>query len=207
MKRIIIICLAIMLSGWAAEARIIQFGARVGLNTGAYSFDKITIDKYTIAPAIDRNGGYQVGLIMRLSIPSFVYIQPELDLVMRDYSFALHSPSRVAEYKNLQTTRLELPIMMGIKIGAARFFGGPVWRLDSRQHYKGSGETPFRIRFNDNDIAAMAGVAIDLEGLFVEVRYMQYLKETASEITLNSYTRTLTVQNDNLFQISFGVMF
>ncbi|MBQ8335219.1 MAG: PorT family protein [Tidjanibacter sp.] len=207
MKRFIVIWLATMLACWAADAQVLRFGARVGLNTGAYTFDQVTIDRHTIAPTVDRSSGYQVGLLMRLSIPKFIFVQPELDLVLRDYSFALHRPSRVAEYKNIRTVRLELPVMVGFKIGAARFFGGPVWRLDAHQHYKGEGETPFDVRFNDNDIAGMVGAGIDLDGLFVEVRYMQYLKETTSEITLNSQTAELTVQNDNLFQISFGVMF
>lgn len=207
MKRFILLWLATLLALVAAEAQVLRFGARVGLNTGAYTFDQITIDRHTIAPAIDRSGGYQVGLMMRLSVPKFVFVQPELDLVVRDYAFALHKPSRVAEHKNIRTLRLELPVMLGFKIGAARFFGGPVWRIDSHQYYKGEGPTPFEVRFNDNDIAGMAGASIDLDGLFVEVRYMQYLKEITSEITLSGQSADLVVQDDNLFQISFGVMF
>ena len=207
MKRILLIWLATMLACWASDAQLLRFGARVGLNTGAYDFDEVRIGSYTIAPASDRSAGYQVGVLMRLSVPHFIYVQPELDLTLRDYCFALHRPSRAAEYKNLRTARIELPVMVGFKIGPARIFGGPLWRIDAHQFYKGDGEVPIEIRFNDNDIAGMAGAAFDIEGLFVEMRYVRYLKQTHSEVLLNDQTARLVVNNDNLLQISFGVMF
>lgn len=79
MKRFIVIWLATMLACWAADAQVLRFGARVGLNTGAFTFDQVTIDRHTIAPTVDRSSGYQVGLLMRLSIPKFIFVQPELD--------------------------------------------------------------------------------------------------------------------------------
>lgn len=207
MKRLTITSLALLIALWAADAQILKFGARVGINTGVYDFDQTPFKEGYIVPAADRCGGYQVGAIMRVSIPHFIYVQPELDLVTRDLAFGIKRDGSPMEYKNIRTVVLEMPVMVGFNIAAAHFFAGPVWRISSYQHNRGGGSTPFKILFDDNNIAAMAGAAIDFEGLFVEVRYMRYLRQTEAELRLFEQASKVEIAHDDMLQISFGVLF
>ena len=111
------------------------------------------------------------------------------------------------QYKNIRVVRLELPVMVGFNIAAAHFFAGPVWHLNTRQHSRGSSSTPLELRFDDNDVAAMAGAAIDFDGIFMEVRYMRYLRQTDVEMRVSTQRAMVDVAHDDMLQISFGVLF
>lgn len=207
MKRLILTGLGLLLALWVADAQVIKFGARLGLNTGVYDFEQVPIEGGYVVPVADRSGGYQAGILLRFSIPRFVYIQPELDLLLRDLSFGIRREGEPMEYKNLRVVRLELPVMVGFNIFSAHFFAGPVWHLSTKQQLRGAGTTPFELGFEDNDVAAMVGAAIDFDGIFMDVRYMRYLHQTEVDMRVAGDGTVVNVSNDDMLQISFGVLF
>lgn len=206
MKRIVLLLVGTLLTVWAADAQLLGFGARIGIGTGSYEFDSVRIDGGTLEPAGDRVGGYQAALFMRLTIPSFVYIQPEVQLSQRDYIFGIKYPSEPKEYKNIRTYRVDVPLLLGFKFGNLRFFGGPVWRIGARQESSG-GTTPFEITFNDNNIAAVGGVGLEFADIMLEIRYTSYLEQTSAEAVVASEKRQIDVSHDGTVQINFGVLF
>lgn len=196
-----------LLTCWAADAQLLGFGARIGIGIGSYEFDSISIDGGTLESVDDRVGGYQAALFMRLSIPSFIFIQPELQFSQRDYIFGIKYPSYPKEFQNIKTYRLEVPVLFGVKLGSLRVFGGPVWRIGARQYAKG-GKTPFDITFNNNDIAATGGISVEFDNVvMLELRYTKYLEQTTSEVTMASQHRELKIDHDGTVQINFGVLF
>lgn len=207
MKRIHLILAATLLIAGTANAQILDFGARVGIGTGTYDFHSTPIQGGTLEPAGERVCGYQGALFMRLSIPHFIYIQPEIQLAQRDYIIGIKHTSLPKEYKTIHTYRVDFPLLMGIKLGAVRVFGGPVWRIDSQQQVKGGGTTPFNIIFNNNDIAAMGGIGVEFNGILFEVRYSGYLKQTSSEIRVAKENKKVDIVEDNTVQINFGIFF
>ena len=207
MKRIFTLLIGVMLTCWAADAQLLKVGARVGIGTGTYDFTSVPIDGGTLEPATDRSGGYQAAVILRLSIPTFIFIQPELQLSQRDYSFGIKYPSEPKEFKTLRTQRLDVPLLVGFKFGAVRIFGGPVWRIGSKQYLKGSGSTLFDVTFNDNDIAAVGGASVEFGSFFFDLRYTGYLEKTASLVKVAGKTKRVAVDRDGTVQINFGLMF
>lgn len=207
MKRLIFLLVGVLLCAWSAEGQLLRMGARIGIGTGAYDFESLSIDGGTLEPAGDRVGGYQAALMLRLSIPTFIYIQPELQFSQRDYIFGLKFPSEPKEYKTLRTYRLDVPVLVGFKFGSVRLFGGPVWRIGSKEYVRGVGDTPFEVIFNNNDIAATAGVGVEFDGLLVEVRYTGYLDQTSSMVKVASSRHKVGVTHDGTVQINFGLLF
>lgn len=207
MKRIVLLLAGTLLIAWSASAQILGFGARVGIGTGSYNFNSIPIEGGTIEPAGDRVSGYQAALFMRLSIPRFIYIQPEIQIAQRDYVLGLKYPSLPKEYKTVRTHRVDLPLLVGIKLGHVRLFGGPVWRIDSQQQIESGGDTPFDIIFNDNDIAVVGGIGVEFDGVFFELRYSSYLKQTTSEMVVARERREVDILSDDMIQINFGIFF
>ncbi len=206
MKRILLLLVGTLLTVWVADAQLLKFGARVGIGTGTYDFDSVSIDGGSLESVGDRVGGYQAALFMRLSIPTFIYIQPELQLSQRDYIFGIKYPSTSKEFKTVKTYRLDVPLLLGIKLGSLRLFGGPVWRIGARQYTQG-GSTPFEVSFNNNDIAAMGGIGVEFDGVILEVRYASYLEQTSSEVLVASERRELKIDHDGTVQINFGFLF
>ncbi|MBQ8271834.1 MAG: PorT family protein [Tidjanibacter sp.] len=207
MKRIFLLLVGTLLTVWAADAQLLGFGARIGIGTGSYEFDSVSIEGGSLEPAGDRVGGYQAALFMRLSIPTFLFIQPEVQFSQREYIFGVKYPSLPKEYKTIRTYRVDVPLLLGFKLGNVRLFGGPVWRIGARQYAKGGGSTPFDIVFNDNDIAAMGGAGVEFDGVFLEVRYTSYLEQTTSEVMVANQKEHLKINHDGTVQINFGVFF
>lgn len=206
MKRIVMLLVGTLMTIGVANAQLLGFGARIGIGTGTYDFDSVSIEGGSLESVGDRVGGYQAALFMRLSIPTFIYIQPELQLSHRDYVFGIKYPSLPKEFKTIKTYRLDVPLLLGVKLGSLRLFGGPVWRIGARQYVQGS-STPFDIEFNNNDIAATGGVGVEFDGIMLEVRYTSYLEQTSSEVVVASQHRTLKINHDGTVQINFGVLF
>lgn len=207
MKRLYLLIATWLLLVWSADAQILGFGARVGIGTGTYDFNSIPITGGTIEPTGERVSGYQAALFMRLSIPRFVYIQPEVQLSRRDYILGIKYPAEAKMYKTVCTHRVDIPLLVGIKLGSVRLFGGPVWRIDSRQRIEGGGDTAFDIIFNDNDIAAVGGLGVEFDGVFFEIRYSSYLKQTSSEMVVAREHKEVDILKDHTVQINFGLFF
>lgn len=206
MKRIVLLLVGSLLTCWAAEAQLLGFGARLGIGTGSYEFDSIPIEGGTLESVGDRVGGYQAAIFMRLSIPTFIFIQPELQLSQRDYAFGIKYPAEAKKYENVRTYRLDVPLLLGFKFGAVRIFGGPVWRLGARQYARG-GDIPLDVTFNDNDIATVGGAAVEFDGVFMELRYTGYLEETSSQVRVAGERKRVAVKHDGTVQVNFGILF
>ena len=207
MKRITLLLTSMLLVVWAADAQLLGIGARVGIGTGSYDFDSVSIEGGTLEPAGDRVSGYQAALFLRLSIPTFLYVQPEVQISQRDYIFGIKYPSESKEFKAIRTYRLDVPVILGLKLGNVRLFGGPVWRIASKQYNKGGGPTPFGIRFEDAKVAAMGGVGVEFDGVFLEIRYTGYLEQTASDVRVAHEVKRVDVTHDGTVQINFGLFF
>lgn len=195
--------------GLEAQAQPLSFGIRAGLNTGVYNFDDVRLATGTIASVADRSNGYQAGVIMRISLPVFLYVQTELDVAMRDYDFAIKPLGEgKTTYKSVRTTRIEVPLLVGFRVAGARFFCGPVWHIHSQQRSgQGTSYDLLEVTFDENNLAATIGAAIDFNRLFVEIRYQGYLKQTHSRVKLAGTKGSINVEHDQLLQLSFGMMF
>lgn len=207
MKRITLLMATLLALVGSANAQILGFGARVGIGTGSYHFNSVPITGGTLEPTSDRVSGYQAAIFMRLTIPRFIYIQPELQLSQRDYVMGIKYPAEPKKYKTVRTHRVDVPLLVGIKLGSVRLFGGPVWRIDSRQSIDGGGETTFNVVFNDNDIAAMGGLGVEFDGVLLELRYTSYLKQTSTEMIVAQERKEVDILKDHTIQINFGFFF
>lgn len=207
MKRLVLLLVGTLLTCWAAEAQLLKMGARIGIGTGSYEFDSIPIEGGSLEPVGDRVGGYQAAIFFRLSIPTFIYIQPELQLSQRDYAFGIKYPSKPKEFRNIRTYRMDVPLLLGFKFGSVRIFGGPVWRIGSHQYAHGNSKVPLEVTFNDNDIATVGGAAVEFDGVFIEMRYTGYLEKTTSQVRVAGERKEVAVSHDGTVQVNFGILF
>ncbi len=207
MKRLVLLLVGTLLTCWAADAQLLGFGARIGIGTGSYEFNSVPIEGGTLEPVGDRVGGYQAALLLRLSLPTFIFVQPELQFSQRDYVFGIKYPSQPKEYRNIRAYRMDIPLLLGFKFGSVRIFGGPVWRVGSHQYAHGESKIPLEVTFNDNDIAAVGGASVEFDGVFMEIRYTGYLEKTTSVVKVARERKEVAVTHDGTVQINFGILF
>ncbi len=172
MKKQVIWALALSIVPFFTHAQV-QFGVRAGLSTP--NLDKETIDQNGLNLAIlDANYGFHLGLFSRFPLGEKLYLQPELlfnsntvDFNVTDMSEGLVNTVLNEKYQNL-----DIPFMLGYKIGPLRLEAGPVGHVFIASKSELDDElSTYDQRFNDFNLGYQTGVGLDIWRLLVDVRY------------------------------------
>ncbi len=204
MKKLLLLLILPALTLHRADGQM-KLGVRGSVMTSLYEFSEFKIDDTMIRPVGGSQIGYQLGIVTRLSIPKFIHIQPELNFSSRDYAFTLTSEGNYYPDGRVSVKRVELPVTAGFNIGPLRFFGGPVFILNSTQECNTTASHALDIQFSDSDIAVMAGLGIDANNFFVDIRYTTYRNKSSA--TYGIYNNTQKVRSPKDFTILYSVGF
>lgn len=191
MKKIILSLLLIG-SGAVAFAQglpTFQLGVKGGVN--------LTKFKTTNTFDSDNRAGYYAGLWARIG-GAGIHLQPEVYLSGK--SSVLTNSS--GQDNKVKFTSLDVPILIGTKIGAAgfglRLNTGPVvsFNLDQEQNFSQAASSSFKGDFKDKAFSWQFGAGLDLGKLSADVRYESGL----SKINSDTYPTTKL----NLFTVGIG---
>lgn len=205
MKKTIFTALILTSLALAAAAQPLKIGVRAGLNTGSYRFDKFIVGNTSVSPGSRPAPGYQLALAMRLSIPHFLQIQPELAYSARNYTYRVVTQG-AADNVKVQNKALEVPLMVGFNIRALRLFGGPVFNLTEKQRIKGNRQG-MQFKYDRRDVALQFGAGVDIKKLFVDVRYTTAPGGMKTSYTLGENSRTVKSAHDRMWTFSMGFFF
>lgn len=199
MKRQILFTLVAVLLTSTAFAQGFTFGIKGGVNYSKLKTKDDLTDENSIM-------GYQVGVFSRLGAAG-LYLQPELYLGSKGNKFIKIEDANGNEVEasgKVKFTTLDLPILLGTKIGASklnvRFMAGPVisFVVDKNTTFDSAyqGVTDFG-NYKDQAIGLQGGAGVDLGNLSVDLRYETGLSN------VNKSERY--AQKQNLFHLSLGL--
>lgn len=167
------------------QAQIFQIGMRAGINRADVSANELLewdndVEKKLTSGAEDY--GYHLGLYTRFKVLG-LYIQPEALFTK------LNTEVVIDEYENgvpigtdnarIAYTRLDFPILAGIKLGPVRVNAGPVASRVITNESEG-----IDIDFQDGTFwGYQAGIGLDLWKILIDLKY---------EDAFNSQTNTMT---------------
>ncbi len=172
MKKQIIWALALSILPIFSQAQV-KFGLRAGLSTP--SLDKETVDQGGLTLAIkDAKYGFHLGFFSRFPLGEKFYLQPEalfnsntVDFNVTDLSEGLVNTVLNEKYQNL-----DIPMMLGYKIGPLRLEAGPVGHVFIASKSELEGEiSNYAQRFKDFTLGYQTGLGLDIWRLLVDVRY------------------------------------
>lgn len=159
-KLFVTLCVAV---AFVANAQPLQFGVKGGFNLPNLQV-KDNSDLANIST--DQGAGFHVGAVLRIKIPG-VYIQPELLYTQTntDYEFS-HVNGTLQEDGTYKMQRIDLPIMVGFKLGPAALFAGPVvsFNIDSPNQI-------FDDSYKTGTWGYQAGVGVKLGKFLLEAKY------------------------------------
>ena len=195
MKKIILLCSVLFLSGTAAFAQSFNLGLKAGMN-----FSKLNSD----FASEENRLGYQVGVWSRIGAAG-IYLQPEAYLGSKGSKFfdIEQEGSTVKASGKVNFTTFDVPVLLGTKIGFnklnLRFMAGPVvsFVVDKNTDFQDlvSSATDFD-DYKDQAWGIQAGTGVDIGGLAIDLRY---------EAGLTNISRsTQYKQKTNLFNLSLG---
>ncbi|MEJ5996115.1 porin family protein [Pedobacter sp. Du54] len=169
-----------------------QLGIKGGMNLAKFKTEN-TFDS-------DNKGGYYGGIWARIG-GAGIFLQPELYLSGKNSN--LVTVTGQTQTNSVKFTSLDLPVLVGTKIGAAgfgvRLNTGPVFTfmLNEQQDFPQAASAAFKGKFKDATLAWQAGVGLDIGKLNIDGRYEYGLSE------INSAAGYPTTKL-NLFTIGVG---
>lgn len=203
MKRLLFTLFAAVLAGGTLSAQRLQVGIRGGVNATSYSFETATVGDNTFSPASTR-AGFETGLAVRLNLTRHLHLQSELDYAFTNYS--LHAAGKLRRDISVRAERLEVPVQLGLQFGIVRLFGGVSFRLADSSH--SSAPELLRVRFNNDDMAVMGGLGLDVRHFFLDLRVQGYPRSSIwNTFTSGSATQRVKVSRDLVYGASIGFFF
>ena len=214
MKKLIAIAFVILVSIPAFSQ--INFGLKAGVSTTSLSMPTIkTVTSGTTSFTVDAltsaKYGFHGGVFVRLTLFG-VYIQPELLFSTRTNSYTVTdvtNQSSPVSYVAKQTfNKLDIPVMLGFKLGPLRLNAGPSGSLLINSPKDIITNPDYKNNYNKMTIGYQAGLGFDLLNfLTFDLRYEGSFKKYQNQIQNLTGTKYNLDDRANAFLFSVGIMF
>lgn len=129
MKKILFVSIAVLFMAGTSQAQIFSYGLKAGVN-----FSKLGMDDLTGITGTDQAydlitgesvQGYQAGLMTRIKI-AMVFVQPEVYFNTTGGTVEQVVAGEVTNVMDVNFSRFDIPLLVGVKFGPARINVGPV---------------------------------------------------------------------------------
>ena len=214
MKKLIVILFVVLLSAPAFSQ--LKFGLKVGVSTTSLSMPSIkTItsggNTYTVDALTAAKYGFNGGAFVRLTFFG-IYIQPELLFSTRSNEYTVQNvtiQTAPVSYIAKQTfNKLDIPVMLGFKLGPLRINAGPTGSLLINSPKAIITNPDFKNNFSKMTFGYQAGLGFDLLNfLTFDLRYEGSLKKYQNQIQSLAGTKYTLDDRPNAFLLSIGIMF
>jgi len=194
----------------------IKFGLKAGVSTTSLSMPTIKTvtsgtTSYTVNALTTAKYGFHGGAFVRLTFFG-IYIQPELLFSTRSNEYTVSNvtvQSAPVSYIAKQSfNKLDLPVMLGFKLGPLRLNAGPVGSLLINSPKAIITNPDYKNNYNRMTFGYQAGLGFDLLNfLTFDLRYEGNLKKYQNQIQNLAGTKYNLDDRPNAFLFSVGIMF
>ncbi|MDP3002886.1 MAG: porin family protein [Bacteroidales bacterium] len=205
MKKLFVIILVVLIA--IPVFSQIKFGIKAGIGTTTvptYNFDTgaNTIDALKTA-----SYGFHGGVFLRLSLLG-IYLQPEVLLATNSYEYNVKMGTNPAVLTKQTFNKLDIPVLLGLKLGPLRINAGPVATLQIGTPKALIDDPDFKEMYKGATFGYQAGAGFDLfKTLTFDVRYEGSLSgEFGDAATIGSQTFKLDSRQPTVL-FSLGLMF
>ena len=212
MKKFILIVFSVLLVLPAFSQ--VKFGLKAGLSTTNIKMaDLKTLTsgetQYVVDAIKGANYGFHGGAFVRFTMLG-LYVQPELLFASRtdEYTVADVANPTVETIKKQQFNQLDLPIMLGLKVGPLRLNAGPSARLLINSPKDLINDPDFKSMYNGLTFGYQAGIGVDIiKRLTIDLRYEGSLQKYQTQIQNVAGDKFNLDDRPNAFLLSVGLMF
>ncbi|MDW7691990.1 outer membrane beta-barrel protein [Flammeovirgaceae bacterium SG7u.111] len=214
MKKIILL-LFVLGSFQIANAQLIKFGVRGGVNSASLTSDDLIVtsdDEFEQLKlkAGDAQLGFHVGAMARINIPVLpLYVQPELLItsVGGEYTVEDLKNGAAPEKAQVKFTRLDIPAMVGFKLGPVALQAGPIATIViSDKNDLEDKFTNFEQSFNGATFGYQAGVGLNLGKIVLDLKYEGNLSKLGDSVKILGQERSFDTRQNQVI-LSAGVFF
>ncbi len=212
MKKQLLVLLAFMALQTTIVHAQFKFGVRGGISTTEIEPDQIVIGSKDDAEAFglaveEANYSFHGGIFFRIGNKFFV--QPEVLFNTSKVTFRLEDFGNISTYDGLREETynyLDIPFMMGWKLGPLRFQAGPVGHvfLDSEADF--SDLEDYDPEFSKFTMGWQAGLGLDIWKIILDFKYEGSFQKFGDHLVFNGEDYQFD-ENPGRFVASVGLFF
>ncbi len=192
----------------------VKFGLKAGLSTTNIKMEDLKTltsgeTTYFVDAIKGANYGFHAGAFVRFSMLG-LYVQPELLFASRTDEYTIADASNPASeiVKKQQFNQVNLPIMLGLKLGPLRLNAGPSARLLINSPKDLIDDPDLKARYHSLTWGYEAGLGIDiLKRITLDLRYEGSLQKYQTQIQNTAGDKFNLDDRPNAFLLSLGIMF
>lgn len=176
-----------------ANAQLIRFGIKAGAGSSSIKGDDIVLavtDRSVDELKLKAEGatfGVHFGLMSRINIPLLpIHIQPELLFTSAGGKYTVENVTQSLKEEDVKQTfnRVDIPIIVGYKLGPVRLLGGPVASFVLSEGFSTESIGNVESDFNSATWGIQAGLGVDiLNKVTVDLRYEGSLSKLGDSAT------------------------
>jgi hypothetical protein len=205
MKKLLAILLVVFIALPAFSQ--INFGLKVGATTTTVPTYDLSTGTNNIQALKNSSWGFQAGAFLRLGLKS-IYLQPEVVFATNTYEYNVTTESTGTDLMKQSFNRLEVPVLLGIKLGPIHINAGPSATIEIGSPKALINDPDFTDMYRGATFGYQAGIGLDLfKKLVLDARYNGSLSgKFGDTVTIGSQTFNLDSRQPS-FTLSVGLMF
>ena len=207
MKKIIFLTITICCFFALQSNAQIRFGLRAGLSSSQLNQESIQANGVSLAIK-DANYGYHFGVFGRAKLTRHWYIQPEAVINSTSINFKVDD-SRDGLVNKLLTEKyryLDLPVMLGYKLGPLRAEFGPTGHVYMASKSELEEIGGYEKRFNNFNLGYQAGFGLDIWKLMVDLRHEGNFEKFGDHMSIGGQDVNFT-QRPSRWVMTVGLSF
>jgi len=206
MKKLFAIILVVLIAIPAFSQ--IKFGIKAGVTTSSVPTYNVSSGFASITALKDAAYGFHAGVFIRMTVLG-IYLMPEVVFASTTYDYNVQSgPGTPVTVISQRFDKLEIPILLGLKLGPIRINAGPSATMIINSPKALINDPDFKDMYRNATIGYQAGVGFDLFKTFTfDARLGGSLaKKFGDDVTIGQQTFSLD-SREPTFMLSFGLMF
>jgi hypothetical protein len=188
----------------------VGYGLRGGLNFSSFPVKTYDFDDVEIETLPDSYTGWHIGGVLQARIRSF-FIQPELLFVSSGSYLRLREPGEADFFYRQNFSKIDLPVLMGAKLGPLRLGAGPVgsYLISSSSEIENLDEErglDIKEKFNNATFGFQLGAGFDLGNILLDFKYENSLTKHGDGIEIGEGNFPFDTR-PRQFILSIGLLF
>jgi len=183
MKKVLFTCLIILLPFHLGAQ--LKVGLKGGVNMSWFKAKEILSDNYRLNVSDASKLGYHIGFFTRVSFLG-VYVQPELLYTALRCETEVYDLIGQVDLEPVQQQigRIDLPALVGARLGPARLGLGPVASVIVMNRTELEELTGYKEKLKTATVGFQAGVGFDVSSFSIDIRYEGNLSKLGDSMDL-----------------------
>lgn len=171
----------------------LDFGLRAGVGLAGASIDEFEGGtNFESLESTERPLTYHGGIYAKVSL-AMLFIQPEVLITNINQTLQAKSSNNPDLPINLSFNRLDVPLLVGTKLGPIRAVVGPVFSMNLSEVSDNLGDN-----LNSGGFGYQAGIGLELGSLQLDLRYESSFSSWASAVIINNTAYNADLRSNQL---------